>query len=152
MSRCRRRHSTWGQPGVMTSLSNNASGLLGDTEVKSVFFWRNFRPPSDFKSINFQHSQSAAFLRGSYDCPLDRHFNAPQSKKSVYVVFQLSLECYTTGRQRGKGSLIGKFEIFNQQTSLHSLVYGLINILLPRRAKTNRPTFILSNAFGYGCL
>lgn len=39
MSRCRRWHSTWGQPGVMTSLSNIASGLLGDTEVKSVFFF-----------------------------------------------------------------------------------------------------------------
>lgn len=114
--------------------------------MKSLVFWRNFRFPSDFKSINFQLSLSVAFL---YNCPLNRHFNGPQSNKSVYVVFQLSLECCTTGRQRGKGNLI---EISNQLTNFNSLVYGLINILLPGRAKTNRPTFIFSNAFGYGCV
>lgn len=147
MSGCGRRHSTWGHPGVMMRHSNIASGPLRETLKWKVSFWRNLRLTSDFKSINFQHSRSATFLRGNYDCPLNRHFNGPQSKKSVYVVFQLSLECCTTGCQRGKGSLI---EIPKQLTNLHSLVYGLINILLPRRAKTNSPAFIFSNAFGYG--
>lgn len=53
------------------------------------------------------------------------------------------------GHQRGNGSLI---EISNQLTNSHSLVYLLINVLLPRRPKTTRPTFIFSNAFGYGSI
>lgn len=147
MSGWRRRHNTWGHPGVM--MRNIAPGLLGDTEVKVSFFFF-FGGTSGLPQIwNRLTSNTHGVLRSTEEsttASLDRHFNGPQSNKSVYVVFQLSLECCTRGCQRGKESLI---ETSNQLTNLHSLVYGLINILLPRGAKTNRPTFIFSNAFGY---
>lgn len=112
------------------------------------FFWKEetlFLPQIWNRLISNSHGVSRS-SEESTTASLDRRFNGPQSNKSVYVVFQLSLEHCTRGCQRGKGSLI---ETSNQLTNLHSLVYGLINILLPDGAKTNRPTFFFSNAFGY---
>lgn len=129
---------------VLSTLSHKAPwqhGLLEDTSEK-LLFWQNFRPPLDFELICFQHW----FLRELL-LPLKRCINDPQNNKSVYIVSQLFLGCCMMGRQRGNGSLI---EISDQLTISHSLVYLLINVLLPRRPKATWSSFIFSNAFGYG--